>query len=146
MCKISKNNFFLQNCCSGCFWGLALVFKGVRDKNRCDFLQYIPDLVEKGILLPLLRSPFLIKLQPFFYSHRRCLKNERKTKTKMKTKTKTKMKMKNKNSKNENKNINENESKNENEKQRWKWKQKWIVKLSMIVIRICRIQLWCPLF
>ena len=54
--KFLRTTFFLQNCCSDCFWGLALVFKGVRDKNRCDFLQYIPDLVEKGILLSLLRK------------------------------------------------------------------------------------------
>ena len=31
------------------FQGLSRVFKGVRDENRCDFLQYIPDLAEKGI-------------------------------------------------------------------------------------------------
>ena len=28
---------------------LSRVFKGVQDKNRCDCLQYIPDLAEKGI-------------------------------------------------------------------------------------------------
>ena len=28
---------------------LTRVFKGVRDKNQCDCLLYIPDLAEKGI-------------------------------------------------------------------------------------------------
>ena len=40
---------FLKNSYSGCFWGLTRVFKEVGDTNRCDCLQYIPDLAEEGI-------------------------------------------------------------------------------------------------
>ena len=45
--KISKNTFF--NSYSGCFRGLTPAFKVARDKNRCDCLQYKPDLAEKDI-------------------------------------------------------------------------------------------------
>ena len=37
---------------SGCFWGLTHVFQEVQDKNLCDCLQHIPDLVEKSICCP----------------------------------------------------------------------------------------------
>ena len=41
----------LQNSSSGCFWGLTHVLKGVRNKNRCDCQQQIPDSVDKKYLL-----------------------------------------------------------------------------------------------
>ena len=42
--KTCKNIlFYRKNLC------LTRVFKGVWDKNQCDYLQYIPDLAEKGI-------------------------------------------------------------------------------------------------
>ena len=51
--KISKNTFFAEQLqwllLVSTFQGLSRVFKGVRDENRCDFLQYIPHLAEKGI-------------------------------------------------------------------------------------------------
>ena len=47
--KISKNTSIYKTATVAVFWGLTRVFKTVRDKNRCDCLQYIPHLAEKGI-------------------------------------------------------------------------------------------------